>query len=131
MNEKYNFTPPVDNILFKCEYCLQIVFHFNSKLKNDKIIDISIDYYDPQYNNKNNEKLLLDNNLNNNDFIINDIDENENNEKEFNEIFGKDNYKKNNNINDKKEGNKDDFNEFNDFVEITKEDFINTIDGKV
>ena len=30
----------------------------------------------------------------------------------------------------KKDGNKKDFNEFNDFVEITKEDFINTIDGK-
>ena len=130
-NEKYNFTPPTDNILFKCEYSLQINFHFNSKLKDDKIIDIPIDYYDPQYNNKNNEKLLLDNNLNNNDFIINDIDEKKKKEKEFNEIFGKDNYKKNNNINDKKEGNKDDFNEFNDFVEITKEDFINTIDGKV
>ena len=129
-NEKYNFTPPGDYALFKCEYCLQIIFHFNSKLKNDKIIDIPIDYYDPQYNNKHNEKLLLENNLKNNDYIINDCDENEIGDKEYNEIFGKDNNKINN-INDIEDGNKNEFTEFNDFVEITKEDFINTIDGKV
>lgn len=130
-NEKYNFTPPVNNILFKCEYYLQIIFHFNSKLKDDKIIDIPIDYYDPQYN-KNNEQ-FLENNLNNNDYIINDCDESI--YKEFNEIFDKeDNNNISNNINssnDKKDGNKNGLNEFNDFVEITKEDFINTIDGKV
>ena len=128
-NEKYNFTPPVDNSLFKCEYCLQVIFHFNSKLKNDKKIDIPIDYYEPQYNNKNIDN-FLEKNLNNNDYIINNCEENDS-DKEFNEIFGKDNNNKINDINEKKDGNKKDFDEFNDFVEITKEDFINTIDGKV
>ena len=108
---------------------MQVIFHFNSKLKNDKKIDIPIDYYEPQYNNKNNDN-FLENNLNNNDYIINNCEENDS-DKEFNEIFGKDNNNKINDINEKKDGNKKDFNEFNDFVEITKEDFINTIDGKV
>ena len=58
LNSNFNFTPPVNNILFKCEYFLEINFSFDSKLIPDKIITIPIDFYDCEYNiqkRKNNE----------------------------------------------------------------------------
>ena len=119
-NSNFNFTPPVDNILFKCQYCLHITLNFNSKLIKDKIIDIPLDYYDSEYNNK-----IIKNENEIGNAPINEKDESDD---EFNEIFGKEN----NNNKIKNIGNKNENvqNNENEFIEITKQDFINTIDGK-
>ena len=123
-NQTFNFTPPVNNILFKCEYILQVILNFQSQLIKNKSIDIPLDYYDSQYNNINNnnndkkeieENIINDNNINS----INNYDDNNSNK--FNEVFGKEN-------NDNKNIDKND-NNINDFIEITHEDFINEIDG--
>ena len=90
---KYNFTPPIKNKLFKCEYNLKITFNFSSNFVEDKEIIVPIDYYDPEYID---EKEIRDKS-------------NENN--------------KGNNINNIS-------NNLGDFVEITNDDFIKTIDGK-
>ena len=45
-----NFTPPVDNILFKYNYYLEINFCFNDKLVQDIIVNLPIDYYDSEFN---------------------------------------------------------------------------------
>ena len=45
-----NFTPPVDNILFKYNYYLEINFCFNDKLVQDIIENLPIDYYDSEFN---------------------------------------------------------------------------------
>lgn len=107
-DEKFNFTPPVNNILFKCEYILQVIINFSSKLMKSKEIDIPIDYYDMKCNNNKVNEIEY-NDVNN----INDYDDG--NDNEFNEIFG-DNDKNHNNI--------------NGFTQITKKDFINALDGK-
>ena len=115
-DKTFNFTPPVDNILFKCEYCLQVILNFNSKLMKTKIIDIPIDYYEIKKNNCVAEQNEVEH------IIVND---NDGSDIEFNEIFGKENNDKNNGkIIDKID------NDINDFTEITKKDFINAIDGK-
>lgn len=90
---KYNFTPPIKNKLFKCEYTLKITFNFSSNFVEDKEIILPIDYYDPEY-----------------------IEEKEISDKsnEQNKI---------NNINNVS-------NNLGDFVEITNDNFIKTIDGK-
>jgi len=90
---KYNFTPPIKNKLFKCEYNLKIIFNFSSNFVEDKEIIVPIDYYDPEY-----------------------IEEKDINDKsnEQNKI---------NNINN-------DSSNIGDFVEITYDNFIKTINGK-
>ena len=115
-DETFNFTPPVDNILFKCEYCLQVILNFNSKLMKTKIIDIPIDYYEIKKNNCGAEQNEVEHNI---------INDNDGSDIEFNEIFGKENNDKNNDKIIEKIDN-----DINDFTEITKKDFINAIDGK-
>ena len=116
-DETFNFTPPVDNILFKCEYCLQVILNFNSKLMKNKIIDIPIDYYEINKNNCGIEQNEMEYNIVNDNIKDND----DGNDNKFNEIFGKDNNAQIYDNIDK---------DINDFTEITKKDFINVIDGK-
>ena len=137
----FNFTPPVDNFLFSCNYYFQLVFKFDSSLIEDKIVSVPIDYYDIEYNNKKkeNNKNEIDNNIDEN-IIYNDNDNdnyNDNDDDEFNKIFinNKDNKKKDeineikNNNNNKNDNNDKNDNDNFGFFEITKEDFIKTIDG--
>ena len=74
LKSKYNFTPPIRNKLFKCEYNLKIVFNFSSNLIEDKAIDIPIDYYDPEYIEEKevSDKSNIKNEINN----INNADDN-------------------------------------------------------
>ena len=96
-NSNFNFTPPVNNNLFKCDYNLEITFSFNDKSIQDKIIDIPIDFYDSEFNNK------YDKN--------NEINKKSSKKKIENKI------KVNNNC--------------NEFINITKEDIMNIIDGDI
>lgn len=108
-----NFTPPVDNILFKCNYYLEINFCFNDKLIQDIIINLPIDYYDSEYNINESDKETNE---------IDDINENKINNK-FNQILNKEkNYKITNENNNKNKT-------YNGFIEITKEDLMKVIDG--
>ena len=115
-DSKFNFTPPVKNILFKCEYELQITFNFNSNFIQDKIVNVPIDYYDPEYDNK-----IIKAKENEKDYNIIGLKKeiNENNNKNINVK----NNKNNKNINNNK------FNIFSEFVDISQEDFIKMIDG--
>jgi hypothetical protein len=80
---KNNFTPPIENELFKFEYLLDIVFNLSTLTKDNNVI-IPIDFYDGDYNtvnllfqDKNNEDNSNSiNNVNN----ISDIDNKEVNE---------------------------------------------------
>ena len=121
----FNFTPPVDTFLFKCYYNFEIIFKFDSSFIEDKKINIPIDYYDNEYNIKNNDeedKIEVVNNINKN---INNND-NDNDDEEFNKIF--DNNKNKNIINENKNDNNNNI-DYNGFIDITKEDFIKTLDG--
>lgn len=53
---KCNFTPPLSNDLFKCEYCLTITFILHDKMIKDKTISIPIDLYDNEIDQKNDKK---------------------------------------------------------------------------
>ena len=109
---KNNFTPPIENELFKFEYLLDIVFNLSTLTKDNNII-IPIDFYDGDYNNIN--LLFPDNNnkdnsnsINNENNII-DIDNKEVNENnEIQKLIKEDNY--------------------NDFVIINTKDIINNLD---
>jgi hypothetical protein len=112
---KYNFTPPLDNILFKCEYILHISFKFHSKLVKDKSIDIPLDFCDNINKNENaSDKQLMTGDEINIDTEMEKILEGEGNDLIIN--------------NDQSFENEINFN--NGFVQITKEDFINALDGK-
>ena len=101
-NKKINFTPPVNNNLFKCEYYFEIIFHFSNKLVEKRKVIIPMDFFDAEdiekieksnENGKEDEKLLVNENEKIN--LPNDNDDNK-----------------------------------NEFVELTKEDFIRILDGK-
>ena len=133
VKDKFNFTPPCDNNLFKCEYFLQIVFNFNKKFIQDKIINIPIDYYDPEFDKKiNNKKKDEYDKIKINS--KNDDEENYDNDKEFNEVFKKTNSIRNKNIIQKDENNKImesiESGIFAGFVDVRNEDIIKIIDGK-
>jgi hypothetical protein len=133
--DTFNFTPPIKNCLFKCEYFLQIVFNFNKKFVKDKIINIPIDYYDPEFD----KKKIDDKKDNNDNYLLNSlnsINDSEDNEKEFNEVFRKTINIKTNNINNTQQNDTiDKLNSINNgifsgFVDITNEDLIKMVDGK-
>ena len=107
MKTNLNFTPPVNNILFKCEYSLEISFIFNDKLIPDKIINIPIDYYDNEFYNK----------KDNNNILKEDINENKSN---FSTKLNK--IKKENNIKINNEKNQKNNNSINGFIQITNQD---------
>ena len=112
---KLNFTPPIDTEFFKFEYLIEIVFDLDSNLVEEKKLLIPIDFYDGDFNKlkiiekknsdedslKINENYNIDNNLDN----INIINENSNEVNLSNDIDS-------------------------GFTIITKEDFIDLIDGK-
>lgn len=95
--KKYNFSPPLDNTLFKCSYMLTILIKFEETFINNRIVELPIDYYDEK----------------------NEIHE-ENSE------FQKDQT----HINDK-ELNKSNALTDEGFTLLTKEDFMELIDGKM
>ena len=107
MKTSLNFTPPVNNIIFKCEYSLEISFIFNDKLIPDKIINIPIDYYDNEFYNK----------KDNNNILKEDINENKSN---FSTKLNK--IKKENNIKINNEKNQKNNNSINGFIQITNQD---------
>ena len=131
--DKFNFTPPVENDLFKCEYCLRIVFNFNKKFIKDKTINIPIDYYDPEFDNKINDN-KKDEEKKTTINQINDSEENNDNDEEFNEVFRKTVSFRNKNIIKKDEDNNVmesiDNGIFGGFVDVNNEDIIKIIDGK-
>ena len=96
--KKYNFTPPLDNTLFKCSYKLTIIIKFEETFINNRVVDLPIDYYD------------------------------ENNEIHEKEYF--ESQKEQAHINDK-EINKSNFLTDDGFTLLTKEDFMELIDGKI
>ena len=98
--KKYNYSPPMDNIFFNCCYTLKIIFIFEENFIQNRITEIPIDYYDEEYKNKNKEQM-------------------------FEQNLAKLNNEKNNkkNIDESKLLS-------NGFTLLTKEDFINLIDGK-
>lgn len=101
--QKKNYSPPLDNIFFKCYYILKIEFIFEDKFIKNRIIEIPIDYYDEEYNN-NYIKVKMEENIS---------------ELESEKII------ENKNINN---SNKLDLK--GEFTLLTKEDFIELIDGK-
>ena len=114
---KLNFTPPIDTEFFKFEYLVEIVFDLDSNLVEEKKLLIPIDFYDGDFNklkiiekkNSDEDSLKINENNNNNDNNlenINIINENSINEMDLS--------------NDIDSG----------FTIITKEDFIDVIDGK-
>ena len=110
MKTNLNFTPPVNNILFKCEYFLEISFNFNDKLISDKIINIPIDYYDNEFYNKNN----------NNNILKEDIGENT---YKFSTKINRNNKEKKKKFNNEKNENK------NNSIQINNQDLKKTKDG--
>ncbi len=96
--KKYNFTPPLDNIFFKCNYKLMIVIKFEETFINNRVVVLPIDYY---YDEKN-----------------------EIHEENFEMSKGKAN------MNDK-EVNKSNALTDDGFTLLTKEDFMELIDGKM
>ena len=66
-----NFTPPVNNCFFKCDYNIEISFSFDDKLISDIIINIPIDFYDSEsiifFNNNLNKNRIIEKNKNEND----------------------------------------------------------------
>ena len=96
--KKYNFTPPLDNTLFKCSYKLTIIIKFEETFINNRVVDLPIDYYE---------------------------ENNEIHEKEYFESQKEQAY-----INDK-EINKSNFLTDDGFTLLTKEDFMELIDGKI
>ena len=98
--KKYNYSPPVDNIFFNCIYFLKIIINFEDILMKNRIIEIPIDYYDGESIKHKQEKKICFN-------IENQI-----------EIFN--NLNSTNLLNDVNDG----------FTLLTKDDFINLIDGK-
>ena len=78
LKSKYNFTPPIKNKFFKCEYTLKIIFNFSSNFVENKEVIVPIDFYDPEYkeekdmNEKSDEKNEI-NSINNNSNIIGDF----------------------------------------------------------
>ena len=112
---KSNFTPPLKNILFDCNYFLIIYFKFESKIIKDKKIRIPIDLYDNLYYEQKKE--------NNFDKSKLDIDE-ENNIGSINELNEEDNDNINNINNNKEEEEKE------GFVIFENEDFMKAFQGK-
>ena len=112
---KYNFTPPIENEYFKCNYLLKVVFDLDSTLAGEKYLVIPIDFYDEDYDILN---INNDNNDNNND----------NNNNDINNI----NIKNENNINQNNINNENNLKNdiCDDFTIIETEDFMDMIDGK-
>ena len=98
--KKYNYSPPVDNIFFNCIYFLKIIINFEDNLMKNRIIEIPIDYYDGESNKHKKEKKIFFN-IENLKEIINNLNST-------------------NLLNDDTEG----------FTLLTKDDFIDLIDGK-
>ena len=90
--KKYNFTPPLDNTFFKCSYKLTIVIKFEETFINNRVVDLTIDYYDDEK-----------------EYFESQKGQSYMNEKEIN---------KSNGLTD------------NGFTLLTKEDFMELIDGK-
>lgn len=101
--KKFNYSPPLENLLFNCIYKLQIIIIFEESLIPDKIIEIPIDYYDDEYNNYNAKEKLEENK----------------------KILEKE---KRNSVNNTGDVNKSDIKD--EFVILDKKDFIDLIDGK-
>lgn len=105
-----NFTPPIETEFFKLEYLIQIIFELDSNLVEEKKIVIPIDFYDGDFKSSDIDSLISNSKNENNNLDENDLNnKNDNNLNEVNLL---------NDIN-------------SDFTIITKEDFINTIDGKI
>ena len=96
---KYNYSPPLENLFFKCSYVLKIVLIFEAHLIQNRIVEIPIDYFDEGNNN-------LKGNFEGN--ILESCKEKEVNKNYENKL---------NILND-------------GFIVLTKEEFINLIDGK-
>ena len=117
MKTNLNFTPPVNNSLFKCEYSLAISFNFNDKLIPDKQINIPIDYYDNDFYSKKDT---------NNNIKKEDINKNKS---KYSTQLNRINKEKNIKINNIKNENKK--NSINGFIQATKKDLMKKKGGTV
>ena len=114
---KLNFTPPIDTEFFKFEYLVEIVFDLDSNLVEEKKLLIPIDFYDGDFNKL---KIIEKKNSDEDSLKINDNNNNIDNNLENINIINE------NSINEMDLSNDID----SGFTIITKEDFIDLIDGK-